>query len=188
MEPKLISQAIAEALKERYPEEVKEIREFRGQVSVVVKKERIREMMEYLHDTPELCFSHLRDICGVDYLGKKEHRFEVVYQLFSISHRHMLRVRAEVPEDDPTIDSVAGIWDGGNWHERECYDMLGIRFNGHPDLRRILMPEDWEGYPLRKDYPMKSDLGDREWKGLKKVFELSEKNKIYEMGDHAKGR
>lgn len=188
MEPKLIAQAIAEALKERYPEEVKEIKEFRGQVSVVVKKGRIREIMEYLHDTPELCMCYLRDICGVDYLGKKEQRFEVVYHLFCISRRYMLRVRAEVPEDDPTIDSVAEIWDGANWHERECYDMLGIRFNGHPDLRRILMPEDWEGYPLRKDYPMKSDLGDKEWNGLKKVFELSEKNKIYEMGEDAKDR
>lgn len=181
MEPKLIAQAIAAAIKERYPAEVKGIREFRGQVSVIVKKGRIRKIMEYLHDTPELCFSYLRDLCGVDYLGRKEPRFEVVYQLYSISHRHTIRIRAEVPEDDPVIDSVSAIWDGANWHERECYDMFGIRFNGHPDLRRILMPEDWEGYPLRKDYPLKSDLGKREWKGLKEIIELAEKNRAYEM-------
>lgn len=181
MEPKLIAQAIAEALKERFPAEVKEINEFRGQVSVIVKKDRIKEIMGYLHDTPELCFSYLRDLCGVDYIGKKGPRFEVVYQLYSISHRHMIRIRAEVPEDDPAIDSVSDIWDGANWHERECYDMFGIRFNGHPDLRRILMPEDWEGYPLRKDYPLKSDLGEGEWKGLKEVFELSRKISAYEM-------
>lgn len=179
MEPKLISQAIAEGMRERFPSEVKEIKEFRGQVSVIVKKDRLREIMEYLHDTPELCFSYLRDICGVDYFGRKEPRFEVVYQLYSISHRHMIRIRAEVPEDDPFIDSVVSIWDGADWHERECYDMFGIQFKGHPDLRRILMPEDWEGYPLRKDYPLKSDLGDKEWKGFKEILALSEKNRAY---------
>ncbi len=181
MESKLTAQAIAEGLKEKFPEEVNEIREFRGQISALVKKGRIKEIMEYLHDTLELCFSYLIDLCGVDYFGKKEPRFEVVYQLYSISHRHMIRVRAEVPEDDPGIDSVSGIWDGANWHERECYDMFGIWFNGHPDLRRILMPEDWEGHPLRKDYPLKSDLGDREWKGFKEALELAEKNRAYEM-------
>ncbi len=180
-EPKLIAQAIAEGMRERFPSEVKEIREFRGQVSVIIKKERLKDIMEYLHDTPELCFSYLRDICGVDYLGRKEPRFEVVYQLYSISHRHMIRIRAEVPEDDPVIDSVVGIWDGANWHERECYDMFGIQFKGHPDLRRILMPEDWEGYPLRKDYPLSSNLGAKEWQGYKDILDLSEKNKAYEL-------
>ncbi len=181
MVTKLIGQAIAESLRQRYPDEVKEVREFRGQVSVIINKGRLKEIMHYLHDTPELCFSHLRDVCGVDYLGKKEPRFEVVYHLYSISNRNMIRIRAEVPEDDPAIESVVEIWDGANWHERECYDMFGIRFIGHPDLRRILMPEDWEGFPLRKDYPLKSDLGEREWKGFKETLELSEKNKKYEM-------
>lgn len=181
-EPKLISQAIADGLQERFPSEVKEIREFRGQVSVVIRKDRLKEIMEYLHDTPELCFSYLRDLCGVDYLGKKEPRFEVVYQLYSISHRHVLRIRAEVPENDPAISSVQSIWDGADWHERECYDMFGIEFTGHPDLRRILMPEDWEGHPLRKDYPLQSDLGEGEWPGLKETLQLSEKNKVYNIG------
>ena len=181
-EPKLISQAIADGMRERFPSEVKEIKEFRGQVSVVIQKDRLKEIMEYLYDTPHLCFSLLRDLCGVDYLGKKEPRFEVVYQLYSISHRHMIRIRAEVPENDPAIDSVVSIWDGANWHERECYDMFGIRFMGHPDLRRILMPEDWEGSPLRKDYPLESDLGEKEWPGLKEILELSEKNKVYNIG------
>lgn len=180
-EPRLISQAIAEGIRERFPSEVKGISEFRGQVSVIIKKDRLKEIMEYLHDTPELCFSYLRDICGVDYLGRKEPRFEVVYQLYSISHRHMIRIRAEVPEDAPDVDSVVSIWDGANWHERECYDMFGIQFKGHPDLRRILMPEDWEGYPLRKDYPLASDLGDKEWKGFTETLELSEKNRAYEL-------
>jgi len=173
---------IAGLIKERFPAEVRDIREFRRQVSVIVRKDRIREIMRYLHDTPELCFDYLEDLCGVDYLGKKDVRFEVVYHLYSMKHRHMIRIRAEVPEDDCNIDSVLEIWKGANWHERECYDMFGIKFNGHPDMRRILMPEDWEGHPLRKDYPLKSDLGELEWKGFKEVIELAEKNKVYEIG------
>jgi NADH-quinone oxidoreductase subunit C len=172
--------AIVEALRERFPEEVREVSEFRGQVSVIVRRDRIKEMLEFLHGTGEICFNHLQDLCGVDYLGKKEPRFEVVYHLYSIRHRNALRVRAEVPEDDPSIESVVAIWAGANWHERECYDLFGITFAGHPDLRRVLMPEDWEGHPLRKDYPLKSDLGDREWKGFKEVIALAEKNRAFE--------
>ncbi|NTU43725.1 MAG: NADH-quinone oxidoreductase subunit C [Nitrospirales bacterium] len=176
MEPK----EIAEQIRERFPSEVREIREFGGQVSVVMGKERIREVMRFLHDAPELYFDFIEDLCGVDYLGRKEPRFEVVYHLLSIRHRHSIRIRAEVPEDDCTISSVTDVWLGANWHERECFDMFGIFFAGHPDLRRILMPEDWEGYPLRKDYPLKADLGEREWKGFAEVLEVSERNKVYE--------
>ncbi len=177
MEPK----EIAEAIRDRYPTEVREIKEFRGQVSVIVRKDRIKEMLKYLHETPEFYFDFLEDLCGVDYLGRKEPRFEVVYHLYSMRHNHMIRIRAEVPEDDCAVDSVVDIWQGANWHERECYDLLGVTFNGHPDLRRILLPEDWEGHPLRKDYPLQSDLGDREWKDYKEVVEIAERNKVYEV-------
>lgn len=173
--------AIAEIIKDRYPTEIKEIKEFRGQTSIAIKKNRIKEIMKYLHDTPELYFDYLQDLCGVDYIGKKEMRFEVVYHLYSIRHRHMIRIKAEVSEDDCSIDSVTDIWAGADWHERECYDMFGIIFKGHPDLRRILMPEDWEGYPLRKDYPLKADLGEMEWKGYKETIQTAEKNKGYEV-------
>lgn len=172
---------IAELIKDRYPTEVKDITEFRGQVSVVVKKDRIKEIMKYLHSTPELYFDYIEDLCGVDYAGKKDIRFEVVYHLYSMRHRHMIRIKAEVSEDDCNIDSVVDIWAGANWHERECFDMYGITFNGHPDLRRILMPEDWEGHPLRKDYPLKAGLGEMEWEGYKKTIEVAEKNKVYEV-------
>ena len=172
---------IAEKIREIFPTEVKSVKEFHGQVSATVKKERIKEMMRYLHDTPDLAFDYLQDLCGVDYLGKKETRFEVVYQLYSLKHRHSIRVKAEVPEDDCSIESVVDIWKGADWHERECYDLFGVKFTGHPDLRRILLPEDWEGHPLRKDYPLKSDLGEQEWKGFKEVLEVSEKNKIYDI-------
>ena len=172
---------IAEIVREAYPSEVKETGEFRNQVSVTLKKENIKDIMRYLRTSPELYFDFLRDLCGVDWLGKKEPRFEVVYHLYSMKHRHMIRIKAEVPENDSCIDSVVEIWRGADWHERECYDMFGITFNGHPDLRRILLPEDWEGHPLRKDYQLKSDLGEKEWKGIKEVIEIAQKNKIYEI-------
>jgi NADH-quinone oxidoreductase subunit C len=181
VEQSLTSLTIAESLKERYPSEVEEIVAFRDQVSVKVKKTRIREILEHLHDTPEFSFDYLVDLFGVDYFGKKEPRFEVVYILCSLRDRIMLRIRAGVSENDERVDSVTSIWNTADWLERECYDMFGIGFEGHPDLRRILMPEDWEGYPLRKDYPLKSDLGEREWKVLKEIKELSETNRKYEL-------
>lgn len=177
MEGKLITGEI----KSRYPHEIIEVSESYGQTAITVRKERIREIMGFLHDTANLNFDYLEDLCGVDYLGKKTARFEVVYHLFSMKHRHMVRIKAEVSEEDCSIDSVEGIWKGAGWHERECYDMFGIKFNGHPDLRRVLMPEDWEGHPLRKDYPVQSDLGEMEWKGMKDVLDTAERNRKYEV-------
>lgn len=169
---------IAEKLKERFPEETLDIREFRGQVSVTLKKDRILDILRYLHDDPAIFLDYLVDVCGVDYLGKKEKRFEVVYHLYSIKHRHQIRVKAEVPADDTSIDSVVPIWAGANWHEREAYDLFGITFKGHPDLRRVLMPEDWEGHPLRKDYPLKGP--DKEWPGFLEVLDKAKKYSEYE--------
>ncbi len=169
---------IADRLKELFPEEVLDVKEFRGQVSVTVKKGRILEIGRFLHDDPDLYLDYLIDLCGVDYLGKKENRFEVVYHLYSIRHRHALRLKAEVPETDPRIDSVMPIWIGVNWHERECYDLFGIIFAGHPDLRRVLLPEDWEGYPLRKDYPLKGP--EKEWSGFTDVLDRSKKYRQFD--------
>ncbi|HHN64990.1 MAG TPA: NADH-quinone oxidoreductase subunit C [Nitrospirae bacterium] len=168
---------IAERLKEHFPTEVIAVTEFRGQVSLTIKKERIVEICRWLHDEPDLYFDYLKDLCGVDYLGRKPVRFEVVYTLYSMKHGHMIRLKAEVSEDDPAIDSVIGIWRGADWHERECYDMFGIEFRGHPDLRRILLPEDWEGHPLRKDYPEKGPA--EEWKGFQEVLDRAERLKVY---------
>lgn len=169
---------IANKIKEKFPDEVLDIREFRGQVSVTLKKNRILEICRYLHDAPELYFDYLVDICGVDYLGRKEKRFEVVYHLYSIKHRYAIRLKTEVSETDPNIDSVMPVWVGANWHERECYDMYGIVFKGHPDLRRILMPEDWERHPLRKDYPIRGP--EKEWAGFLEVIEKSKRFKEFE--------
>ncbi|RMG05475.1 MAG: NADH-quinone oxidoreductase subunit C [Nitrospirae bacterium] len=164
---------IAEKIKERFPDEVKEIKEFRGQVSLIVKRDRIVDLSRFLHDDPEFSMDYLKDLCGVDYYRKKEPRFEVVYTLYSMKHHHMIRLRAEVPEDDPSIDSVISIWRGADWHERECFDLYGITFNGHPDLRRILLPEDWEGHPLRKDYPERG--AEPEWKGFQEVLDTAKR-------------
>lgn len=169
---------IAEKIKEIFPEEVLDIREFRGQVTVTLKKERILDVCRYLHDEPDLFFDYLRDVCGADYLGKKEKRFEVVYHLYSIKHRHAVRIKAEVAGDKPAIDSVMPIWTGANWHEREAYDMYGIVFKGHPDLRRVLLPEDWEGYPLRKDYPVEGP--EKEWPGFLEILDKAKRYREFE--------
>ncbi len=171
---------IAGLLKERFSEDVKEIREFRNQVSVIVKRDNILKIIRFLKEEPEIQMDFLKDLTAVDYLGKKVPRFEVVYHLYSIKFRHMIRIKAEVPEEDPVIDTVVPIYRGADWHERECYDMFGITFRGHPDLRRILLPEDWEGHPLRKDYPLEGYKGERDWRGFREVLELSRRNRRYD--------
>jgi len=138
-------------LKEKFSDDVLEVKEFRGETTVVVKKEQIVAICSFLKQ--ELGFNFLTDLCGVDYLGQSP-RFMVVYQLYSISAHQRLRLKAVVEENDARIDTVCGVWGTANWLERECWDLMGISFNNHPDLRRILLPADWEGHPLRKDYPV----------------------------------
>ncbi len=171
---------VAERLKEQFPDEITEISKFRDQVSLTVKKDRALDVFRFLHDEPSLSFDFLKDLCGVDYLGKKETRFEVVYHLYSMEHRHMVRIKVPVSEGDCTVDSVTPVWIGADWHERECFDMYGIDFKGHPDMRRILMPEDWEGFPLRKDYPVKGPSDEFEWQGFKEVKEKAQEFRKYE--------
>ncbi len=151
-----------EKLQERFPEEIIEVFESAGQTVVVVRREKIVDILNFLHGDVELLFDHLADLTAIDWLGKKTPRFEVVYTLYSIRYKQYLRIKAQVPEDDPRLPSVTSIWKTANWFEREVYDMFGLVFEGHPDLRRLLMPEDWEGYPLRKDYPLFLEP-DKEW-------------------------
>ena len=131
---------------------IEEVYSFRDQVTIRVNKDRIVEVCMFLRDTPELEFDFLTDLTAVDYPSRPQ-RFDVVLHLYSMTQNHQLRLKAAVAEDD-TIESVVSVWKTANWQERECFDMFGIIFSGHPDLRRILLPEDWEGYPLRKDYPL----------------------------------
>ncbi len=154
---------IVKKLRDKFPHEVLWFRCFREECDVTVKKDNIREILIYLKNTPTLEFNYLIDLTAVDYLGFREPRFDVVYHLMSIKYRHRLRIKAQVPEQACSIPSICDIWRTAEWFERECFDMFGIEFKGHPDLRRILMPEDWEGFPLRKDYPVFSDLAEKEW-------------------------
>ena len=148
-------QSPIETLMTRFPQKVLSVEAdtARAEVSIRVAPESILEVAKFLHDAPEASFNHLTDICSVDYPEDRQ-RFEVVYHLHSLPHRRRLRLKARLPEEDPTIASVTGIWKGAEFLEREVYDMMGITFSGHPDLRRILLPEDYsEGFPLRKDFP-----------------------------------
>ncbi len=144
-------QAAAQGLAEHLGEGVGEPAEFRGEVSVVVSRERIVAACQYLKDS---CgFDMLTDLSGIDNYGE-EPRFAVAYHLYSLTHLCSLRLKVLLPEDEPLVDTVTGVWRTADWHEREAYDMFGIRFAGHPNLKRILM---WEGYPhhpLRKDFPL----------------------------------
>ncbi|PNU20677.1 NADH-quinone oxidoreductase subunit C [Geothermobacter hydrogeniphilus] len=138
-------------LKGQFGDKVLKVEEFRGQTSVTVPKEEIVAVCTFLRDS---CgYNFLTDLCGVDYLGRTP-RFTVVYQLYNIGTHTRLRLKAEVEEADCRIDTVTGVWSTANWFERECWDLMGIAFVDHPDLRRILLPEDWSGHPLRKDYPV----------------------------------
>ena len=148
-------ESLVETLMTRFPQTVLSVEAdtARAEVTVQVAAERILDLTRFLHDAPDASFDHLTDICSVDYPEDRQ-RFEVVYHLHSLSHHRRLRVKTRLSEDDPTIASVTSVWKGAEFLEREVYDMMGIRFTGHPDLRRILLPEDYaEGYPLRKDFP-----------------------------------
>ncbi|TVQ70797.1 MAG: NADH-quinone oxidoreductase subunit C [Balneolaceae bacterium] len=117
---------------------------------IIVKAEQIREVSKFLRDEPGLRFDALMCLSGVHY--HKENALGVTYHLFSTSEKHKLTLKVIMPEEDAHLPTVEQIWKTADWHEREAYDMFGIRFDGHPDHRRILCPDDWEGYPLRKDY------------------------------------
>ncbi len=146
---------VAELLKQRFPEEVVEVAEFRGDTTITVKPERIVDLCRTLRDDPETSFKYLSVIAGMDYAPQSP-RFGVVYHLYSHKNKNRIALKTFLKDDQaPVANSVVPVWNTANWHEREAFDLLGIRFKGHPDLRRILMPNDWVGYPLRKDYPVR---------------------------------
>lgn len=145
--------SVADKLKERFVDAVQEVSEAHGELTLVVSREQIVAICRVLKDDPDLRYDLLMDLAGVDYLGR-EPRFEVVYHLYSIPHNSRLRLKIRVPENDLVVPSVTSVWSTANWHEREAFDMLGIQFSDHPDLRRIYMPDDYPGHPLRKDFPI----------------------------------
>lgn len=135
------------------PQAVAEVIEFRGETTIVVPRQHIRRTAEFLANEPGMQFTYLSDITATDKFPI-EPRFELNYHLVSLERRERVRLKVRVSGDDPVVPSVTSVWPGANWHEREAFDLMGVRFEGHPDLTRILMPDDWEGYPLRKDYPV----------------------------------
>ncbi|MFN2453794.1 MAG: NADH-quinone oxidoreductase subunit C [Pyrinomonadaceae bacterium] len=149
------SSAIVTALQQAHPEWMGEVFEAFGEVTVIVPRERIAQICSFLKSAPGLEFNFLADVCGVDRGVEEEPRFEVNYHLFSTTRYHRLRLKVVLNEDDAHVPTVTGVWRTANWHERETFDMFGIIFDGHPDLRRILLPDDWQGHALRKDFPLR---------------------------------
>ena len=149
---------VIDSLKNEFPQDILGIKEYRGETTLLVSKERIFKICAYLKD--ELKFTFLADLTAVDYLEVKSPRYEVVYHIHRFGpeceENIRIRVKAEVSDDESKIDSVTPVWSGADWLEREVYDMFGIEFIGHPDLRRILMPEDYEPFPLRKDFDVRN--------------------------------
>ncbi|MGE0101301.1 MAG: NADH-quinone oxidoreductase subunit C [Blastocatellales bacterium] len=147
--------ADASLIRDKFSDTIEEIIEAIGEITLVVKREGLVELMTWLRDEPSLSFDYLSDIGGLDLGEFASPRFAVAYQLYSLDRNHRLRVKVFVDEDDARLPTLWNVWKTSNWLEREIFDMFGITFDGHPDLRRILMPADYEGHPLRKDFPIK---------------------------------
>ncbi|HKR10867.1 MAG TPA: NADH-quinone oxidoreductase subunit C [Pyrinomonadaceae bacterium] len=146
---------VVAALQREHPEWVSDVIAAFGEITVVVPREHLAAACTFLKTSPETKFDFLSDVCGADRGPEEEPRFEVNYHLFSTSIYHRLRVKVVLNEEDTHVPTVTGIWKTANWHERETYDLFGVIFDGHPDLRRILLPEDWQGHALRKDFPLR---------------------------------
>jgi NADH-quinone oxidoreductase subunit C len=143
------------AFKREHPEWVIEVVEALGETTIIVPREQIVAITSFLKTWFESRFDFLADLCGVDRGVEEEPRFEVNYHLFSTTKYHRWRLKVLLNEESIHVDSVTGVWRTANWHERETYDLFGVIFDGHPDLRRILLPEDWQGHALRKDFPLR---------------------------------
>jgi NADH-quinone oxidoreductase subunit C len=142
-----------EKLNAENAEWVLDVKEAFGEVTVVVSRDAIDDACEFLRSN--VGFDMLADLCGCDRGPEEDPRFEVNYHLFSTTSHDRLRLKVLLSEDDATVSTVTHIWRTADWHERETYDLLGINFEGHPDLRRILLPSDFDGHALRKDYPLR---------------------------------
>jgi NADH-quinone oxidoreductase subunit C len=135
------------------PQFVEGVKFDREEMTICLARPAIREACALLRDDPDCPFNYLSDVTCVDWYPS-EPRFEVIYHLLSIPNKERVRLKVKLSADMPALDSVTSVWPGANYFEREVFDLFGVRFNGHPYLRRLLMPENWEGYPLRKDYPV----------------------------------
>ncbi len=151
-----LADATVALLRDRFPDGVVEVTEHRGEMTIVVRPDIIVEVCRALRDEKQLAYNYLADITAVDWL-EREPRYDIVYHLLSLATYAVVRLKVRIGGEetpDPEIPSVTPVWPGADWFEREIYDLFGIRFSGHPNQTRILMPQDWVGYPLRKDYPL----------------------------------
>ena len=151
--------AFIQAIQPALPGAVAQVSYWVGDWTVIVPAARVLEVAQYLRDTPGAQFDYCSDVTVVDWPTREGERFDVVYCLYSTPLRHRVRMKTRLADGVP-VASVSGLWAAANWLEREAWDMFGIRFEGHPDLRRILMPDEWQGHPQRKDYPLE---GPGEW-------------------------
>ncbi|HEV2884155.1 MAG TPA: NADH-quinone oxidoreductase subunit C [Pyrinomonadaceae bacterium] len=143
------------ALQQAHPDWVSEIVEAFGEVTAIVPAIHIADVCAALKSGADSKFDFLSDICGADRGLEEEPRFEVNYHLFSTTLHHRLRLKVLLNEESTRVPTVTGVWRTANWHERETFDLFGVIFEGHPDLRRILLPDDWQGHALRKDFPLR---------------------------------
>src|SRR5713226_4170900 len=162
----ITARSTVEMVREKFPQAIVETVEFRGEQTIVLKPEQLVAVCTYLQKN--LQYTFLSSVTAVDW-PERVPRFDVVYHLLSIPNQCVLRLKVRVGErreEHPSVPTVVGVWPGANWYEREVYDLFGITFAGHPDLRRILMPMDWTTHPLRKDYPLSGfDLPEPHWGG-----------------------
>lgn len=142
---------IIEKVKSRFSDSLQAIEEFRGDLAFTFNSKRIVELAQLLHNDPELQFEICEDVTAIDWASRKN-RFTIVYHVYSLKNNFRLRIKANL--DSEEIDTISNVWPSANWYERETFDMYGIKFKNHPDLRRIYMPEEFEYYPLRKEFPV----------------------------------
>jgi NADH-quinone oxidoreductase subunit C len=153
MNPKMEPSVTLRKLRESFAPFLFDLGRAAGDDAAVLRKDALDDAARFLRDDPELQYNFLIDLSAVDYPHRRP-RFEVVYHFFSLPLRHRVRLKVPVEEAEPVVPSLIGLWKGADWFEREVWDMFGIRFDGHPDLRRILLYDGFVGHPLRKDYPI----------------------------------
>jgi len=146
---------LVNALRDEQPGWVSDVIQANGELTLVVPREQIVAACSHMKTAPGFEFDLLADLTGVDRGPEEEPRFEVNYHLFSTKRYHRVRLKVLLNQEDVHVQSVTGVWRTANWHERETFDLFGVVFDGHPDLRRILLPDDWQGHALRKDFPLR---------------------------------
>ena len=154
----MTSEEIVEKVKASLTDAIQDTALPQGDAVIFVAPDCLQKLAAFLKDDPSLKFDYLSDVSGVDYLNEeREPRFEAVYILYSIDHQHSIRVRVGIDEDNPSVPTVSELWKGALYPEQELFDMFGIHIEGHPKNERLIMPKEWSGYPLRKDYPLTTE-------------------------------